>query len=394
MSTIMETRQSLVSPNTYLEYAERLVPILEGFEGSTDFLSTRLRTWGVEVFQLVGTHASDSLENISRLASEKLKELTEEILVDPLLNRPLRDPVIERNWIWERSVHTECRDLFPEGSPLDREGMEENPAPHFFALAMIVFARSVNPSATQTDNQVSLFRNDPSLGDARRFTYHTLAQNAIRGRRQQEMREKMKIMIASNNHLMAEIYRQDAEALGDVALRTAEHEAALERRLNSITQVYQSTIDGINEQITFMEDAHRIRVANLETEIAAIEHTNSSVAGQLRDQLAEICTTHQSTVSNLNRQVDSITQEARSLEGRLNSAVQSHQSAMSAANSRITEVSQKADKATSQLSVATQKSKEQEEAIRNMHNEMRHLRNRVSDLQWEVDNQDSSCTIS
>lgn len=394
MATITTT-QPLVSPDTYRQYVDRLVPILESFEESTDFLSGRLRRWGIEVFELASSHSSGSLEAISRLANEKLEELTKEILIDPLLNRPLQDPIIERNWVWERSVHTECRVLFPEGSPLDSETMGTNPEPHFFALAMLVFVRSVNPTDNHTENQVSLFSSDPSTSPTLRSVYQRLAQTAIRIRRQQEMQERIKRLVASNNQMMAEIYRQDAEALGDVALRTAEHEAALERRLNSIIEVHQNTINGINEQITFMEGAHRTRVANLETEIRNMEETTGAIALQLRNQLTEICTTHQSTVASLNGQVNSVTQEAMRLEGQLSSAIQSHQSAMSAANSRIIEVSQRADQTASDLSAANRKTQEQAAAMNHMRNEMNHLRNRVNHLQWEVYNQDNGfCVIS
>ena len=386
MTTITET-QSLVSPETYRGYVDRLSLIVDSFENSTDFLSGRLRTWALEVLQLESIHASDSLETINRIANEKLKELTETILIDPLLNRPLQDPVIERTWVLERPVHGDLRKYFPEGSPLDGEAMAENPPPHFFALAMIVFVKSVNPQLRRTENQISPFRNDPSVEATCRGIYSKLAQDAVRKRRQQETQDKIRLISASNNQLMLEIYRQDAEALGAVALSTAEHEAVVVRRLNSITQVYQSVIDGINEHITFMEETHRTRVANLEKEIKAIEQTTGVIQKATRAQLADYHATHQREIAIKKGQIDSLVQEMQRSDAR-------HQNEMSAMGSQISQISQKADQAIQQLSSAVQKTREQEKTIQHQHQEIGGMQWQIRRLQEELDDQSSSCIIS
>lgn len=101
-----------------------------------DRVSRRLRLWCDETRALSA--------NDPQVLQNKCNELFSKILIK--FNRPLKEPVLERGWVWEKKLFESYR-LDWSLSPFDGKPMEDI-RPHSFAQQIISWARSYLNSQT------------------------------------------------------------------------------------------------------------------------------------------------------------------------------------------------------------------------------------------------------
>ena len=410
-ATTMTVTSVVTQASNIESQIDRLTDILDQYQGYNDSLSKSLFRWGASVLQIAVKHCSGSREEMAKIASERIHELTTELLVNPLDGRCLQDPILERDWTWESKVHQDCRQLFKTISPLDGEVMNEMQTPHFFARAMIVWAKVFTPAEEAASTKLSLFVEGSSTAAAvRHFVYQRLAKAAIVQKQQRDLQESMEFALISVDKSMLRMCALDLSVIERAEEKAAGHEAALGRQIGSITQVHRDHLAELNGQISFMEESHRKNVAELENRIALVDQANIAVSDALRAQLIEMNQAHKSAVVALDAQIQaanvshqravsrletqlSITAAAHSTAiSTISSMTHTHREAVTKLEGRVIASVAHASQVQSSLSQAQMRNAQCAAEIRELRRNYDQARSDIHRLQEEL-NDDSSCTI-
>jgi hypothetical protein len=409
--TTMTVASVVTQASNFESQIDRLTDILDQYQGYNDSLSKSLFRWGASVLQIAVKHYSSATEEMAKIASERIHELATELLVNPLDGRSLQDPILERDWTWEREVHQDCRQLFKTISPLDGEVMNKTPAAHFFAQEMIVWAKVFTPAEEAASTQLSLFVEGSSTAAAvRRFVYQRLAKAAIVQKQQRDLQESMEFALISVDESMVRMRALDLSVMERAEEKAACHEAALDRQIGSITQVHRDHLTELSGQISFMEESHRKSVAELENRIASVDQTNIAVSDALRAQLIEMHQAHKSAVVALDAQIQAANvahqQAVSRLETQLSTTAAAHSTAISTISSmththreavtklegRVVASVAHASQVQVSLSQAEMRNAQCAAEIRQLRRDYDYARSDIRRLQEEL-NDDDSCTI-
>ncbi len=182
-------------PLNYQEARDELIEILDRYETWNDPFSQRLFRWGVEI--LPAHLPDDYVPNEEEVAygAQKIEELRKQILISPLDRAPLREPVLEREWLWERWQLEDFQTLY-HLSPFDGMPFEEIRR-HRFAEELLYWLQSLaenrSPSLGESSSSGELIEmsrsyhlnasliqqsNDDQSKVLKMFTYMNLARNA------------------------------------------------------------------------------------------------------------------------------------------------------------------------------------------------------------------------
>lgn len=115
-----------------------------------DRLSYELRYWTTKTALCIGEGSQERL-------TMRVAKLLSKVLANPLLpSAPLRNPIVERGWVWEQSLFDDYSSLI-NLSPFDGQPMER-PRPHELAKQFLVAVRlyldQSNQSSTSTSHQL------------------------------------------------------------------------------------------------------------------------------------------------------------------------------------------------------------------------------------------------
>lgn len=167
-------------------YIENLGDLLLKYENWNDSLSEKLLKWGNKTFLEVKDPNFVINEDTKQRALNRINKLTHQILINPLGGSPLRAPVLERTWIWEKSDLEDYAALRSQ-SPFDEQQLEAA-RPHDFALDMLKWISGVQKTFNLTTDTLSISQTHGTLvvssetipnSFARCITYLSLANNFL-----------------------------------------------------------------------------------------------------------------------------------------------------------------------------------------------------------------------
>jgi hypothetical protein len=256
--------------------------ILQRYEGWNDRLSRKLVRWGngvVEAARVMGSEPVERLPVIARAWQARLDGL----LVDQLTATPLRDPVVERDWTWERGMHALYRGQF-RLSPLDKQPMSPEPPPHLFAQALIQMRRPevASQELVVSDQQDSL-QVAACGAKLPRSKLRQLAKNAVVREGLVEFQERLGDDLVRMRQTAAAEAEQTEEVVREAERRAEEHEAGLKEQIDSLSREFEQTVQSLNEQATLTEERFRGAEARIRQEIASTNGENADLRHQLEE---------------------------------------------------------------------------------------------------------------
>jgi hypothetical protein len=350
--TITETVRDIPIPlvltpkNSANKALDKLATIFGKFSEWNDPLSQRVFSWGVSTLEKIEDPAEE--EAFIKLAMERTDELMREILINPIDGQPLKEPVLEHTWTWERWIHTDYRHLFNGISPLDGGPMENDPPPHLFAQEMLQWAHRFVPAILPSYSIVpfsygALNRDLVTEPAVRHHAYKKLAKRARKFRQNQQFCEAMETRLRDFNQNTEQMRRTNAQMSVWAQEDALQHEADISQRIAAIDHTYRETLSGLENEIASTHQAHRDDIASLEKRIASVDQAHSEVAVTLQAQIGSLQVTHRNTIAALHQQItaqDLLRRaEISRVEGQLASTVKAHDVAMtSASNQHKTEV--------------------------------------------------------
>jgi hypothetical protein len=412
----MSVTITIQQPN-YLAATEQLGGILERHQTCEDTLSLNLSRWGTGVLRAFVEHRFDSADALIQLAQERIHALAHDILIDHIDDSPLENPVLDSGRTWKRTMHREFAKVFLSQSPFDGSAMSAEPPTHAFAQEMIDWMHSVTFSETRalapcerkpTEagrlelGQMQLLDRFPQLAGFRRLAYQRMAQAAIVKEQNRQLREQLDFTEAHSDQCIAEMREMTLQSIGDVTARAEEHAAAIQERIDSLTEVHQHTVTHLQAQIT----DHRTEIAALDHQMQEAAQANATNAAVLHDRLMAMHQSHQEAASDLEQRIQSLNQEKQESVGRLQAqlkaAVDSSQAAMvsleethgrrvSGLKTQIAEEVAEVQKTQTQLQQVRTVNEQHMTEIQRLQNSYAQAQRQIRRLQDEVD--DSGCSI-
>lgn len=432
ITTVNATAQ-VISAYNYKTAVDRLSAILTRHIENTDTLSVRLFRWGATVLQTAKSSMSnqeekdDGDERILSIAREKIAVLVDEILVNPIDNSPLKEPILERNITWESWTHREYKTLFSI-SPLDDGEMLQNPPPHLFAREMIQWAHDFTPSlgtpalAHFPEHRVAVgnsggqlipahleaLARHPQLIGPRRWIYQRLAQSVVLREQNRTLREEMEGALVRADQFVSEMQQKSQIVIAEAMQRAGEHEEGIRGKIESVNQIHKKALAELNEQMSWIEQTHKENISTLEKRIASMDAVNAAIAGSLKAQVVAMNQEHQRTTTALQNQIHSINESHRSsvsmLEGKISSSnaaissmSRSHQTKVSNLKGQLSHSATSLQQAEQVIRQEQQRNANNVAEINNLRNEraraqreMANLRQAINDL----DDDDGFCVIA
>lgn len=275
------------SPSIYTQQQtaiERLQAIFEKYRHWDDRLSLRIFEWGAKVSQInfEDLSQSEKMDKVER----KLEKLANKILVDSLAQLPLKDPVIDGGWVWDKSILEDYKKYF-DRSLFTNEPI--NAVPHDFAKEIIEWLQflednfpstSHSSEAEQTNeqslilskinlnftvlikrscldsNQISLAINEDDSEECKsaklklnQLEYVNRIQNAkmlegryLAGKIIQQNREALQ-------KLKEELQKNLEQKVKEAAAAAALHEKVINNNINSVQNSFQGAVNSLKSSI-------------------------------------------------------------------------------------------------------------------------------------------------
>lgn len=381
-------------------------------------LSESLSLWARTFLQeMMKAGPLPTVEKVKELVLPHFTRLEQEVLRDPFLSAvrnsppvPFREPVIEREWIWDRAVHKRCYVLFRGISPLDGKDMVEIPPSHAFAQAIIDWKATVFPqdsSATYSSESAVVVMRLPQERDqnVERAGYKFLALQA-------KMRRAEENCLRQTNHTMQVVVVRQQETqvvLAEAQARADLHEAHLAEELQSLEHKFTTHIQQLNSQIDVQEKEYRHSIEQLEQNIRAAEVSNQATAAALRVQLSKLNEEQQKTRVALEGQVHAAKQlqeqkvrELKAEQALIESThklqvtqMQScHSQTVSTLQGNISTLSGRVEETKQALTSAQQVSQQQQRKICELAQQTDHLRRQVDRERQRADEADDGfCSL-
>ncbi len=325
---------------------DELTQILDAHRNNQhlDFLSYRIFRWSTPIFQAAyteGNYRQDNEQEIVRLAHSSIDVLVHDILVNPLSfnsvtkrNNPLRDPVRERDWVWEREDYEACQTLFTR-SPLDGGEMLREPPPHVLARRTMAWAARwfsgqipPMPASGEPTTQVATVSRAPMFDQMQRMIYLKRCSNAHFQRSNQVDRQNIEDNGAWIDQQLSEIRGRSSRAIARAEEAARAAEETLLSRLEGEKRSHQEAISDLQNQISVQNAAYQAQEAALQAEIALRDQTDTEAIARLNEQSAEANEAHRADTAGLHERIDTLTlsnaNQLTSLEGQLNEAREEH----------------------------------------------------------------------
>jgi hypothetical protein len=246
-------------------YENSLKETLAFYANWNDVLSVRIKRWA------------------SHLDGDSVRKLFEEVLVDCIHGRPLNEPVLERAWTWERTVHSQYRTIDMH-SPMDGQKMLEDPPEHAFAMKILRLVLEYSSESevalpTSHESQLTVAVSESELlidaGEA-------LAAEMVR---------EMGDMVVEADESQARIVRE-REILTQIALAEAEtlivlHSEMIQKEIRDMETSYSEGIRDLEGRLVAREEDHKKSMEAMQNRVSCLESTRAEEAAILKSRMQE-----------------------------------------------------------------------------------------------------------
>lgn len=267
-----------IQENSYEELFDNLTEILLNNEHANDPLSLKLFEWGANVCEIDINSEEDTIA-FKEIARKKVHAL-QRILTNPMTNTPLISPVLDGDWIWEKSMLEDYLTL-SSISPYTEQSIDMRV--HSFALQMIKWLgsaqeklgiiRELNP----TPLQFNTGNSDKSL--VRLFyeaTAKSVKEKVILNR---ELNSRLKELQTLNTLIPLQIE--------STRIRTEEafsqHEENILNLLKSIKSIYSARINLLYEKV----DSQNLQIKTLKKRVNQCESEIQKIKKDLNNARQE-----------------------------------------------------------------------------------------------------------
>jgi hypothetical protein len=283
---------SSISKIDYNIFYDQLADIIEKNGEWKDTLSRQLLKWGFEVLSL---EFPENIEfEMQTEANKRINDLLHKILINPLDQTTLEDPILEGDWVWEKWMLDDYQESFLQFSskvisPFYGKEIEKI-IPHTFAKEMLVWARSIslltnslskevidldNKSVTVKKNCTEVNeKQNPVLSKGKVFLYQKLAKIAVKLQNERFYREQVEIELRQQQLLIKqneELNRQHEIRLEEWKLETKN---SLEKGLENIENTKGKEIEllqSLNEERTKVNIDLKENLEKMETKLTTCE---------------------------------------------------------------------------------------------------------------------------
>ncbi len=314
-----------LKPNQPFDYAkayQELKNILATHLQWKDSTSLRLHKWGDKTVRLHTPIPSQDTQAFFNVIKNRLEKILGDILLSPIGGAPLAEPVIERDWIWEKETLDEFIALFKRAfpsqdplSPLDNKKLETM-RPHAFAKAIVTWINAL-PIIYEQKTVEALFKRTFSSSQAIPPTAQVLPQ-LIQARLYkfvEEGQEYTKALQIRNN-LRAVKKKTQALEIKDrqrnqyikqqadlIAQKQAVHKLVVQESMETTKKNSQGQI---NLVLPYVQEANQKR-EKVEADLTRIKEDNEKHAQQLPDVEAQL--------NHLSQQIQQLHQQLNASKG-------------------------------------------------------------------------------
>ncbi|MBF8263699.1 MAG: hypothetical protein HW387_1364 [Parachlamydiales bacterium] len=324
MSTVTITQAQ--PPVNYFSAIKDIRTILLAHQHNKDFLSCQLLSWGCDVIQSACDHANDSVENVYAVAQKQLQVLQKH-LTDPIFQAPLKEPVLERDWVWESGIHDCYLQHFESSSPLDEQPMDPHPPIHQLAREMIQWKNRILPENDISNPSAQLVHIQAGPEEIRSM-YLMAAERAKFFRQNQQLRHQMKMALQATDNQIAVMEQRSGQLIQDALRKAHAHEADLRASFEMIQKIHAQEIGELNGQMTVLDTAYQQNLSALEQQIQSTDQANQQVRSALKEQLVRLQEEHESARNVLSQEIDQAHGKNEQLANQLTDAMRINDEAL------------------------------------------------------------------
>jgi len=331
MNSVPNATAPRVFEPDYLDALDELATLVETHDGQeNDYLSESLSRWSHQVLKLATIQDEDLL---SKEAS-KIAITFKEIFVDPIYNKPLTQPLLDRrtgfytlkghkipyrSWTWEASVLKEYQHYYSMGAPTDRmlfpspfDGKIIETVEHPFAKAIMVWRDTFFPTEeTYVMKEVVSEPEDSSSESETSSVDRDSSLDLI----SQDPSEEGAITSQTQAHMRVHLYRQILNQFDRLAARAAQIEEAnsITRSLESAKELFEKAEKKFDQRCKAAEETLNANIERCETTV----RTSVAELTESRNREVSILKTENTQVrTDLNETRDVVKQQIAEAEAR------------------------------------------------------------------------------
>ncbi len=323
-TTITETRVY-----DYAYAVDGLNQILDKYPDNSDFLSRDLHNWAGNLSEEAFEKRLADPQEQMMVAIRHIGVLFFEVVINPLNKMPLSDPVVERNWVWERKMHQEWRERYKGISPLDGLQMAENPVPHSFAKEIIAWGADLLSNMPLLNRQIILRHQMDMLDD------NQMVERALHERGERVEFEVGEIVSRQHMHLRAKMDDTLDEFMDELSLLEISNQDLIQRvnrrlqnqeeSLDQQIEAYQTTTVGIVKdlarELSVKEEQHQQTIANYESRIVEEQKAATALTTVLQSNLNRVEAASSSAIQTMGQHLAMAVKIQKETEAQLNNMV-------------------------------------------------------------------------
>ncbi len=301
---LIATQESVRIDDDHNALLDDLAAIIYKYDSWKDRLSERLFTWGVKVLMVKLPMDRDLDSEQVAWVQKKVDKLKNVILVNPMDDAPLEEPVLERMWTWEQWMLEDYQRL-QSYSPFDGKLMAAATS-HDFAIDMLSWIKRLPqwvhvPSSSdlvEVDDTPFLNREDMLSAEskeerqAKLFNYMLYARDeALAAKIDEEMTqplEKTAKAVSLVWGLAKEVIQKEV-AVAEQRIET--HQKQVDETLAQREIIHDQRIAALNGKVSYVEqklDIEKERSKNLEGKCEELEGTARWLRAALIQKTQEV----------------------------------------------------------------------------------------------------------
>ncbi len=314
-----------LSPQPSLK--RRLEDILINFGALEDPLSEDLLAWAARTYLIISADGFKRNAELKQSVLKRIHKLRDQKLINPIDGTPDKEPVLERQWKWERWMVEEYKTCWkriypqlPVKSPFDQQDMQPS-CPHMLAQELQkwgdAFLMQMAPSDSTKD--IALCHQNPfvfhlsplrEMDDLPKVQHRLTCYLALaKASNVKDFARAAKREIKMANKQIVQIGNETRERMAQEAMRIEEmvraHQHELEEQIESIKSLHQQR----EEELTHQLQQEVTRAAQIQVQTQhMLEQEAERNSERRRIQQEE-----------LNRQIENIEQNHQNVEQVLNS---------------------------------------------------------------------------
>lgn len=278
---VMPAQMPVEQPPTFKERLKLLLDELETtlycFKDNQDPLSARIFLWGFELIEIDWESLTE--EQAEEKFNERLNHLNTKILVDSILNEPIRHPAIEEEgWVWEASLVNNYVKFYPD-SPFNAKPLTVNS--HEFAECVIGLFEGEKFTLNQVQTQKAVNLQ----------MYPFIVHAKLTKLSAEKLRETMNAYAEANQKFSETLDRRWGLIIKNMQENQDAYHQAIEERIQLLMKTHEALVESYRAEI---EDCNR-RIDTLrlvsdiqQDQIKSLEQRVNSLQHQIYDQAARI----------------------------------------------------------------------------------------------------------